>query len=545
MTDTASPSPSEGGSSTERHRSDQRHLSGNGTASITGSSTYAAEFPRSPSRTPNRHMAPNRRSKRPTVQSPVALPAAKPQEIDTKRPEYTDKTAQYLEKPRTIDGLRMTVKKSGNERVPPPGRIISVSLLGFLTPLYFLPGINPGTLGAVRATLLIIILLAVLFEHGAGAFNLHYGWMMLSTAYFVSAAANWSYGTAGFALIILIAACAGQAIAYSGGTTQFLNGFRLAMILSATATVLSAAGMVHFAAAVTQQEGFSGLSTRSTALAFDLAIAALVWFWNARRRRRLWWLAEGILLSAALIICGGRGGLVALLVTVTAYPIIIRAGRRAVATVLVLATVVAAIVFTGQVPLTVSRLTNHGENTATYSYSSGRTDLFRAALAELPRAVPFGEGSDARVVVGSGGVARTPHFALLTVLLEAGLLAAGAGTVLLSRAIRLAIPRGNPPDRPVVIIQSILTTLLVRSVLEGNGVLTGGAGVLIFSMIIYEIATRTGASPYHGSRGLPSSLTSETGTPTRRSTSISTVASQEKHIQPSGITSTEKNKEFR
>lgn len=385
----------------------------------------------------------------------------------------------------------------------PRSLISTAGALGFVTPLYVLPGVSPRYLEVARTVLLLAVLVSLFHAQGAAVRLPHFGWVLLAIAYLLSGTANWDRATVSFAVLTVLAATAGQAVADSGEIFRFFNGFRLAMVLNAVATVAEAAGHAVVTTPVYQWQGFSGLSTRSTSLAFDLAIAILVWFWQVPRGRRLpLWLAEGLLLVGALVVCGGRGGLVALFLTVTVYPLLVGAQRKVVTTVLILSAVGTAIVVSGRTPLTLARLLGQTERTDAvyYSYSSGRTDLVMATLDALPDAMPFGAGSATVVDADNAELDRAPHNALLAVTLDAGVLGGLAAMILLGAGARRALPpraqRARPHRAPAdFLVRTILVTLLVRSMLEGAGVLTGGAGVLVFSLALRHTSGKAGLAP--------------------------------------------------
>ncbi|SQD97048.1 membrane hypothetical protein [Parafrankia sp. Ea1.12] len=368
----------------------------------------------------------------------------------------------------------------------PRSLISTTGLLGFFTPLYILPGVSPHYLDAARTVLLLAVLARLFLVQGLAIRSPHIGWMLLALAYLLSGTANWDRSTASFAALTVLAATAGETMANNGETFRFFGGYRLAAVLSAAATVAEAAGHAVVTTPVVQWQGVSGLSTRSTSLAFELAIAILIWFWQGPRGPRLLlWPAEGLLLIGALVMCGGRGGLVALCLSIAVYPLIAGAWRQVLVTTLILSGVGTAILVSGRTPLTLTRLMGQPERTdvAHDSYSSGRTGLAMAALDAVPDAMPFGDGFATRVAPSNGEFPRAPHNALLAVTLDAGVLGCVAAVILLVAGARGALPRRRRHAPTGFVIRTILVTLLVRSMLEGQGVLTGGAGVLVFSLL--------------------------------------------------------------
>src|SRR5205085_9757690 len=134
-----------------------------------------------------------------------------------------------------------------------------------------------------------------------------------------------------------------------------------------------------------QYVGHGGLSYRSTAFAYQAALALVLWYRGPGplERKSVRWLLEGGVVAGALLASGGRGGLVALVVAMVVLPLFAGQIRATVRVIVGAAIGFGILSLLGVSTLSIDRLYPqvHDNRIAIVDqYGSGRGDLFRAGL---------------------------------------------------------------------------------------------------------------------------------------------------------------------
>jgi hypothetical protein len=380
-------------------------------------------------------------------------------------------------------------------------------LLGASLPIYSIGSLSPSVSLAARSGLFVLCLLPLHSTEGRDApFSLPpWQWRLFIAAYAVTAVVHPS--STGlylvFTLVVasMLGAKVGQRLDYFASLSR---GYVFGVTLSAAAVLLNAMGLVDLSPVSQRLGGHTGLSYRSTAFAYDAALALVFW-WSRRGDarggiRRFTWPLVGGIVASALLASGGRGGLVACVVAFVLLPL--AAGETGRAVRFVAYAGAAAVMLSG---LGVSALSFERLRPAPLSYErleqdqygSGRLDIYRASLREAAKHPIIGGGFEAASLTGlqgegsarrdasgaSGALGQSSgHNVILALVLAGGILLAVTGFLILVRAGTDAwiIARRSTSW---MWLGSAVTVFLVRGLFESDGGLIGAQNVLLFSAL--------------------------------------------------------------
>jgi O-antigen ligase len=234
-------------------------------------------------------------------------------------------------------------------------------------------------------------------------------------------------GLAGVAFL-LVAAVLGHSLGQRPLLARrLLLGFSIGATISATAIILEVVAGLSLGP-VRSAVGSAGLSYRTTAVSYEVAIGAGTAFWSWQTERRWWLLWSGMICFFGTLLSGGRAGFVGFVGATIALRLVVRSRRlRSVVGVALL--IIVSVPVIGPDAPTIYRFMTENPNS---DFFSGRLELQREAVTTIVNHPLYGMGSLERQENSGINV----HNAVLKMGVVGGLLAAGAMLAILIAMVR-------------------------------------------------------------------------------------------------------------
>jgi hypothetical protein len=217
---------------------------------------------------------------------------------------------------------------------------------------------------------------------------------------------------------------------------------------------------------------YVGLGANAPLVSFELAVALVLALSVPRALPRL--TAQALIL-VGLLVCGGRGGLVALVLAIVVVLAVSKRHRSAAIGVVLVGGTSGLLL--GHSSLSFSTLERILDpNEATSDVTSGRADLLRASLMEFLGNPVFGIGLQAF----DNRYGATPHMAVLNFAIAGGIVPALCVAVVALGMIRSGLLRRNASSPAVALVAIFLVWML----LEPTGPFVGLVGLLLLAYVM-------------------------------------------------------------